>query len=151
MLTVAMAVFLAQADAEPKDEISDHVRWNIHIAVRSGDTAALVTVASAAAQAVKLHVDQQVLGELPEELTVAPRTFAKPDLEPGTQLLVFFRNKQPTGHYELVNEGKIREYPVDVYLARTRWELSQAVKPHVEQKRAATPAPSQPVASASRS
>jgi hypothetical protein len=140
MLTLAIAVLVAQADAEPKDEISDHIRWNIKVAARSGDSAAVVTIASATAQTVRLHVDQNVVGELPEEITVSTRTFAKPDLEGGTQLLIFFHNKQPTGHYELVSEGKIREYPVEVYLARARWELSLANKPRVEQKHA-TPAP----------
>jgi hypothetical protein len=140
MLTLAIAVLVAQADAEPKDEISDHIRWNIKVAARSGDSAAIVTIASATAQTVKLHVDQNVVGELPDELSVSTRTFAKPDLEGGTQLLVFFHNKQPTGHYELVTEGKIREYPVEVYLTRARWELSQVNKSHAAQKKP-TPAP----------
>ena len=135
MIAAALAIVLAQSadPAEPLDNISDHVRYNIHYQVRSGTAAAIVTVTSADAKTAKLHVDDALEGALPADIEVASKPFYLPDLKPGTQLLVFFRGHPgawaATGQYELVIDGKIREYDSQSYLARTRWEISRAPKP----------------------
>jgi hypothetical protein len=135
MIAAALAVVLAQAasTAEPLDNISDHVRFNIRYQVRSGTAAAIVSVTSADAKTAKLHVDEALQGALPADLEVPARPFYLPDLKPGTQLLVFFHGHPgawaATGQYELVIDGKIREYDSQSYLARTRWEIAKAPKP----------------------
>src|SRR5690349_6599606 len=108
MISIALAVFVTQADAEPKDAINDHVRANIRIAVHSGSSGAVVRVVDANDKKARLHVEQMVEGTLPVDgdIEVPVRGFAKQDLARGTELLVFFRG-QPgaltmSGHYELV-------------------------------------------------
>src|SRR5262245_33535117 len=103
MLTIALAVFVSQA--EPSDGMSSHVLINVRNSLRGSNAAALVTVASHEKQRVKLTVTETVVGELPSELDIPAAKLNKRDVEPGTQLLVFFRGRQPTGHYELVWEG----------------------------------------------
>jgi len=142
MLTIALAVLVSQAEAEPNDGMSSHVLNNIKSSLKGATAAALVTVAASPPKGrAKLTVTETVFGELPSELEVAVSAFSKRDLEPGTQLLVFFRGRAPTGHYELVWEDQIRQYPVPTYVTRVRYE---AAKPKPK------PAPAAPISSAAR-
>ena len=128
--TIALAVVLSQS--APEQQLSSHVLTNLRCSLTGSSSSAVVTVMGVAAGRVKLRVDLPVVGELPEELDVPAKTFIARDLQSGTQLLVFFRGKQapvPTGHYELVWDGKIREYPMELYLDRTRQEATKVAKP----------------------
>jgi hypothetical protein len=151
MVAAALALAVVVSQAGPDDQISEHVLWNIRKAVRSSTYAALVTVVSSDAQRVKLHVAETVVGALPDELDVPARPFMKQDAAPGTTLLVFFRRTgdglTPTGQYELVIEGKIREYATDTYLTRTRYESLHLPRAKPARK-PATPAPAAPALSA---
>lgn len=128
-LSLAVAVLVAQtAVAQPQEPVSEHVRSNMRRAASGATAAALVTVSAADAKTAQLHVDQVVLGDLPAEVSVPANAFIKRDLEPGTQLLVFFRGSQrltATGQYEIVIDGKIREYPSELYLEWTQFEASK--------------------------
>ncbi len=119
--TLTVAVMLSQSP----DQISSHVLTNIKNQLRGATTSALVTVVSQADGRVKLQVDQAVIGDVPAELDVTAAGFNQRDVEPGTKLLVFFRASfVPTGHYELVWDGKIREYDVATYVDRVKAEAS---------------------------
>jgi hypothetical protein len=149
--TMLLAVALTQAGplAEPDDHISDHVITNIRFAVQSATSAAVVTVTSSDGKRARLHVDEVVLGTLPDDVEVSARAFAAPDVAPGTRLLVFFRGKDkalaPTGHYELVAGEKIREYVTEVYVARTRFEAAKLRAAAAKPAPAAPEAPAAPV------
>ena len=126
--TIALAVVLSQAVPEPEDGMNDHTKMNIRNAVRSGTSGASVTVISADDKIARLRIDEVVQGTLPAdtEVEVPVRGFVKCDLTKGTELLVFFRGKPgalvASGQYELIYEGKIRQYDRAVYLTRTRFE-----------------------------
>jgi hypothetical protein len=92
-----------------------------------------VTVVSSDEKSAQLRVDIPVTGALAEELTIKAKGFVKQDLAPGTQLLVFFNGKDTapkpvTSHYELVIDGKIREYNKELYLEWTRYEAGKLPK-----------------------
>lgn len=125
--TLTVALMMSQSP----EQISSHVLINIKNQLRGATTSAVVTVVSAADGRVKLQVDQPVIGELPAELDVTAAAFNKRDVEPGTQLLVFFRASfVPTGHYELVWDGKIREYELQTYVERVKAEASARTARH---------------------
>ena len=129
--TLALAVLLSQsADETP---LSSQLLTNIKSSLKGATASALVTVVDAENGRVKLNVDEPVFGELQGELDVGAMAFNSRDLEAGTQLLVFFRGAVPTGHYELVCGGKIREVPVETYLAQTKQlQASKAPKAKVK-------------------
>ena len=147
--TIALAVVLSQAVPEPEDGMNDHTKVNIRNAVRSGTSGAAVTVISADDKIARLRIDEVVQGTLPPdtEVEVPAKGFVKCDLTQGTELLVFFRGKPgalvASGQYELIYEGKIRQYDRAVYLTRTRFEASQ-VRPAVKVAAPATAAPATP-------
>jgi hypothetical protein len=131
--TLTVAVMLSQSP----EQISSHVLTNIKNQLRGASSSALVTVMSAADGRVKLQVDQAVIGDVPAELDVTAAAFNKRDVEPGTQLLVFFRNDfVPTGNYESVCSGKIREYEIATYVDRVKVEAAArtAKKPQPKSK-----------------
>jgi hypothetical protein len=153
MISVTLALLLSQA--EPQERISDHVQMNIRHAASGTTAAAIVTVTGADAKTADLHVDEVVNGELPADVKVPAKSFIKCDLNPGTQLLVFFRGKdaalQATGQYELVIDGKIREYPTQVYVDWTRYEIAKKLPSKarpVVAKPAKAASPTGPVSSA---
>ena len=125
--TLALAVLISQTAAETP--VSSQVLTNIKSSLKGATSAALVTVTDAENGRVKLNVDEPVLGELHGELDVSAMAFNSRDLEAGTQLLVFFRGAVPTGHYELVCGGKIREVPVETYVAQTKLHATKPTKP----------------------
>lgn len=124
--TLVLAVLLSQTATETP--VSSQVLTNIKGSLKGATAAALVTVTDAENGRVKVNVDEPVLGDLHGELDVGAMAFNSRDLEQGTQLLVFFRGGVPTGHYELVCSGTIREVPVETYLARVKAEARLVIK-----------------------
>jgi hypothetical protein len=146
--SMALAVLLSQAASDPvsqpEERLSDHVIINIKRSLSTATAAAAVTVTGFDEKTAQLHVDEAVVGTIAEDLKVPAKAFSKRDLQPGTQLLVFFRGKEgapaPTGQYELISDGKIREYTKDLYLNWTKYEQTKLPKPKAQAKPAA-PAP----------
>jgi hypothetical protein len=123
MCSSSVLVFAAfLASQEPNDQMSSHCISAVQRALQGANAAAKVTVLAAGEKTVRLQIDEAVMGSFPDELTVPVRTFIKRDLEPGSAFLVFFNGHKPTGQYELVFESKVRQYPVDDYVARVKYE-----------------------------
>ena len=140
MLTMIAVLFAVPAKAG--DAVPAHLAPNIARAVRSSNAAAVVTVLGNNGTLAHLHVEQMVLGALPEDIAVQTKLFGADDLELGTRLLVFFRDgrpgedPEPTGHYELVVDGQIREVSSEAWLTRVRSEAERKVaKPRAASKR----------------
>ncbi|MBK7861665.1 MAG: hypothetical protein IPJ65_24225 [Archangiaceae bacterium] len=139
LASFAVAVVLSQAEpvTPPEEAISEHVAVNIKRSLSGATAGATVTVMHFDGKTAALHVEEPVMGTVPENLDVQARAFSKRDLEPGTRLLVFFRGQTPTGQYERISDDdKIREYTKELYLSWTRFEHSKLPK-----ARAASPAP----------
>jgi hypothetical protein len=117
-MRIAMtAAVLISASAFAED-ISPHLVPDIQRAVSTSDAAARVTVISHEGAQAYLQVDQHVSGTLDDALIVPARSFAQRDVVVGTQLLVFFRRGAPTGYYELITDGRIRDVSAEMYVEK---------------------------------
>lgn len=126
VLVAAASISLGPSTAK-LDGLSTHVQNNIRYSVGSADTAALVTVMEPVAAKALLRVEEVVMGELApgQTLDVSTVKFARQDLEPGRQLLVFFTHSgksklAATGRYEAQIDGNIRDIPAADYLEANR-------------------------------
>jgi hypothetical protein len=141
--------WLASSAFAQSAAVPSQIEINIAVSVNSATAAGTVTVVSVAGSNVKLKVDESVIASLPSELEIPTAGIYPGDLEPGTKLLMFFREKGPgrwiaSGHYELIKDGKIRDVPADVYISLTRNRAEKALthrKPVVAPKAALSTAP----------
>ncbi len=120
-LVLAVLTFSSAAAADP---LPRHIVWNIQHMVRYAEAVAIVTVDAAKPERVVLDLARQVVGQQPQEVEIPSAGFDERDLVPGTQLLVALRHAPDgswvsAGRYELVAEGKVREYPLEQWLAQT--------------------------------
>jgi hypothetical protein len=130
------AALLISASALAED-ISPHLMPDIQRAVSTSDAAARVTVTDHQGTQVYLQVDQHVSGTIDDAVIVSARSFAERDVAVGTQLLVYFRRGAPTGYYELITDGRIRDVSADAYTQK----VAEAAAARAPRTKAAVKAP----------
>jgi hypothetical protein len=121
---VAAFTFSSTARADTPEDIPEHVVRNIRLSVQPAEAIVVATVKAPPTKGlVSFRVDQTVMGSVPSELALTLDNFYAPELEPGTQMLVSVRRFKGTdrwmctGRYEVIHEGRVREYSLDSYLA----------------------------------
>ncbi len=124
----ALAFTPAVALAGP-DGLPPHMLREIERLVSTADALAIVTVGPAAANGERaLKIERTLLGQLPASVSAPTKGIAAEDLQDGATLLLPFKRANDTfapnpSRYELVSEGRIREYPLDVFLGAVEQEL----------------------------
>lgn len=123
----------AFASAPANGTLPPHIRRQIRRVVSANDALAVVTVQERLDQeTLSIRVDRSVVGKgLPKSLEIASEGLAAEDLQPGATLLLPFRHSEDGWEvaprwYELIEDGKIREYPAKRFLRAMKKEAVKA-------------------------
>ncbi len=126
-----VAALLAPGAALAEDALPPHILRQIQLLVSSSDAIAIVQVDAPPSETSKvaLKVEKAIFGELPASVLTSPSGFAPEDMMEGTRLIIPFKKGKSgsltpnASRYELINEGKVREYPVKAFLQAVEKEV----------------------------